>query len=107
MSSSNAQSCGGVLQEESDARLSRSRDLRSTRIPRYGIALIEALSLAARDCESLETLNESEWHSLLKLSDATQVTLLLGRSCRPFLPDWIRDRIDRNYQDNAYRFERL
>ncbi len=27
--------------------------------------------------------------------------------CRPFLPDWVRARIDRNRTDNAHRFERL
>lgn len=80
---------------------------RNSRIPRYGIALLESLQFLGANRSRLEVLDDSEWAKLLALADASQLTLLLGHFCRPFLPDWVRLRIDRNYSDNARRFERL
>ncbi|MBV8812008.1 MAG: nucleotidyltransferase family protein, partial [Acidobacteriaceae bacterium] len=92
---------------ESDFSPLRSKALRKRRIPRYGIALLEALQFSKREGKLLEQLDTSEWNQLLALSDTTQFTLLLGHLCREFLPDSVRARIDRNYIDNAHRFERL
>ena len=78
-----------------------------TRLPRRAIHLLEALDFANPDCEGLKRLTRSEWEELLALCDDTQLTLLLCRYCRPALPDWVRIRIDRNWTDNAFRFERL
>jgi MFS family permease len=80
---------------------------RSSRIPPYGITLLESLQFSGASRNGLEALSDSEWTKLLALCDASQLTLLLGHFCRPFLPDWVRARIDRNYLDNADRFERL
>jgi predicted MFS family arabinose efflux permease len=76
-------------------------------IPSRGIALLEALRLSGADSGALGRLDHSEWQRLLQVCDATQLTLLTGHLGRPSLPDWVRARIDRNYLDNAYRFERL
>jgi hypothetical protein len=59
------------------------------------------------DSRDLEHLTDAEWKDLLTFCDASQATLLVGYLCRPFLPEWVRDRIDRNLSDNACRFERL
>ncbi len=78
-----------------------------TQIPRYGIALLRAIRFSGADRKALKYLSDSEWASLLRICDSSQLTLLLGHLCRPFLPEWVRDRIDRNYADNTNRFERL
>jgi predicted MFS family arabinose efflux permease len=76
-------------------------------IPRYGSALLQALQFSHADCSELERLDPTEWRKLLALCDSTQLTLLLGHLCGPRLPEQIRTRIERNYLDNAQRFERL
>ncbi|MGH9585229.1 MAG: nucleotidyltransferase family protein, partial [Bryobacteraceae bacterium] len=81
--------------------------IRTTRILRYGVALLEALQFRGSQPKLLRALDETEWRGLLALCDASQLTLLFGHLCRPDLPDWVRNRIDRNYLDNSYRFERL
>ncbi len=84
-----------------------AKEFQKTRIPKHGIALLGALRFSSPECELLEQLDTSEWNRLLALCDAGQLTLLLGHLCRPFLPDWVRARIDRNCSDNAHRFGRL
>jgi predicted MFS family arabinose efflux permease len=76
-------------------------------IPCYGTALLEALHLTNRNHHNLAALDEAEWQKLLALSDSTQVTLLLGHYGKPFLPELIRARIEKNSLDNAERFQRL
>jgi predicted MFS family arabinose efflux permease len=82
-------------------------DFRDARLPRHGIALLEALQFSRTDCAGLERLGRGDWEKLLALCDDTQLTLLIGHLCRPFLPDWVRVRIEKNYLDNSYRFDRL
>jgi MFS family permease len=76
-------------------------------IPRYGSALLRALQFSHADYSELERLDQAEWQKLLALCDSTQLTLLLGSLCGLNLPKQIRTRIERNYLDNAKRFERL
>ena len=80
---------------------------RSARIPKYGIAILEALQFSDPDTKLLESLNETEWNRLLHFCDASQLTLILGHFCRPSLPEWVRTRIDLNYRNYAERFARL
>ena len=55
----------------------------------------------------LGSLNNAEWNELLALCDNSQLTLLLGHLCSAHLPEWVRERIDKNQGDNAFRFERI
>jgi predicted MFS family arabinose efflux permease len=77
------------------------------RIPRYGRVLLNALQFSHPDRAELKHLDHAEWQKLLALCDSTQLTLLLGYLCESHLPDEILSRIDRNYLDNAKRFDRL
>lgn len=85
-----------------------AKDLLSrTRIPPHGVALLQALRFSGADRKALKYLRDPEWASLLEICDSGQLTLLLGYLCGPFLPEWVRSRIDRNYADNAHRFGRV
>lgn len=76
-------------------------------IPRYGLALLDALRFRDTDPERLRTLSDSEWQRVLKFCDQAQLTLLLGHLCREHLPHWVRSRIDANHAGYACRFARL
>jgi len=76
-------------------------------VPRYATALIQALQFSNAGGGELERLNQEEWRKLLEVCDSSQLTLLVGHLCRPNLPEQVRARIDRNYVDNAHRFDRL
>src|SRR5690242_1249141 len=88
------------------SRLSR-KSLRDTRIPRYAIAVIQALRFSDASLELLESLDDAEWTKLLGFCDPARLTLTLGHYCRASLPDRVRARIDQNYRDNAERFAKL
>ena len=79
----------------------------STRIPKYGIAVLDALRFSAPDTKLLESLSETEWNSVLRFCDASQLTLILGRCCSASLPGWVWARIDLNYRNYVERFARL
>jgi putative nucleotidyltransferase-like protein len=55
--------------------------------------------------DELREVPASEWPALLKLTDRSQITLPLGVRRHDDLPDFVRDRIDRNLADNAVRQE--
>ena len=55
----------------------------------------------------LRKIAPAEWPALLKLTDSSQITLPLGVRCRDDLPDFVRDRIDRNLASNVLRHERI
>ncbi len=76
-------------------------------IPRYGIALLEALRFRDTARAPFEFLEENDWKKLLHFCDTAQLTLIVGHICRPSLPEWVRARIDKNYRDNAERFAHL
>jgi predicted MFS family arabinose efflux permease len=106
MTSAPSGSVRGLRIQTGDPVLDTER-FQNSRIPPYAIALLESLQFSGANRKGLEVLGDSEWTKLLALCDASQLTLLLGHFCRPFLPDWVRARIDRNYSDNADRFDRL
>ena len=87
-------------------RLSR-KSLQDTRIPRYAIAVIQALRFSDASLELLESLDDAEWTKLLGFCDPARLTLTVGHYCRASLPDRVRARIDQNYRDNAERFAKL
>jgi MFS family permease len=80
---------------------------RTSRIPRYAGAVLQALQFFDADTQELHALDEGEWKRLLEFCDAAQLTLLLGSLCGASLPGWVQVRIERNYKDNAARFRRL
>ena len=55
----------------------------------------------------MRALDESGWHELLEFCDFAHLTLLLWRNCADVLPDWVRERMERNASDNAKRFNNL
>ena len=77
------------------------------RLPRYAIAVLEALQFSGANQERLQSLSESEWKAALAFCDSARLTLTLGRYCAAALPDWVRLRIARNYSGNALRFAAL
>jgi len=52
-------------------------------------------------------LSDDEWREALEFSDRSQLTLALRRAARQAMPDWVRERVDRNFADNAERLETL
>ncbi len=99
--------CSPRLQALDASWYSKTRSFEHARLPRYAIALLESLQFCAPDLRRLESLNETEWKRLLRFSDSSQLTLILGELCGHLLPDWVRARIDSNYRNSSKRFSRL
>ncbi len=55
----------------------------------------------------LRGISPLDWPALLKLTDRSQITLPLGIRCHDDLPDFVRNRIDRNLAGNVLRHERI
>jgi hypothetical protein len=70
-------------------------------------AVLEALSFEGRSTRELESIPANAWPALLATLDRSHLTLALGTRCRDSLPDFVRERIDRNLASNAVRHERL
>ncbi len=85
----------------------RRRDLAKARIPRFALAVFEALRFDSSGTGALRDLNESDFQKLLKFCDRSQLTLTLDHVCREALPEWVRARIDANRRDYSLRFRRL
>jgi hypothetical protein len=81
--------------------------LELTSIPPYAKALLQVLNFENRDGSGLRHLSDCEWRQLLQFCDESQLTLVLGELGRPFLPIWVKARIQRNAAGNALRFERI
>jgi len=87
--------------------LPAGKGLELASIPRYATALLQVLNFENRDGNGLRHLSDCEWRQLLELCDESQLTLLLGDLGRPFLPIWVKARIQRNAAGNTLRFERI
>ena len=73
-------------------------------IPRHLLrALVSALRFDRPDTEGLRALNEAEWKSLLDFTDRSHVTLALASRHRDIVPEWVRERFDRNIAGTAQR----
>ncbi len=70
-------------------------------------AVLEALGFEHRSTRDLEAIPADAWPALLAALDRSHLTLALGTRCRNSLPDFVRERIDRNLADNAVRHARL
>jgi hypothetical protein len=73
--------------------------------PSYVTALISALSFRGAEPELLQTLNDSEWEQLLIFGDLMHLTIPLVQKCGNYCPRWVCQRVDRNIDDNALRFQ--
>ncbi len=71
------------------------------------LAVLKALSFERRSTRDLEAIPASAWPALLDALDRSHLTLALGTRCRDSLPDFVRERIDRNLAANAVRHARL
>lgn len=69
--------------------------------------VLRSLDFSSPSAADLENLSDPDWRKLLALTDRSQLTLLLGTSCRSSLPDWVRARIDGNLANNAIRHQRI
>lgn len=85
----------------------RRPGLGTARIPRYALAVMEALRFDEAATGRLEALTEEEWQQVLAFCDRAQLTLILNHVCRNALPDWVRNRIDGNIRTYSERFHRL
>src|SRR5260370_30969781 len=69
-------------------------------------ALAASLRLDRPGTEGLRTLDDADWRSLLAISDRMRVTLALASRRRDIVPEWVRERLDRNIAGNARCLER-
>jgi Uncharacterised nucleotidyltransferase len=92
--------------QEQSSRLFR-RDLAQARLPAYGRVLIQLLSFSEQLANPIGRLSDEDWDELLRLTDAMQLTLVLGHFSHHHLPTWVQERIARNYSDNMQRFARV
>lgn len=69
--------------------------------------VVNSLRFHDRTTRGIESLPDREWPDLLDALDRAHLTLALGVRCRESLPDWVRERIDRNLEANAERYEHL
>ena len=70
-------------------------------------AVLKALSFERRSTRDLEAIPANAWPALLDALDRSHLTLALGTRCRDSLPDFVRERTDRNLACNAVRHARL
>src|SRR5207247_1572611 len=69
-------------------------------------ALVASLRFDRPDTKALQALDDLEWRSLLEYTDRMHVTLALASRHRDVVPEWVRERLDRNIADNAACLER-
>jgi hypothetical protein len=75
-----------------------------TSFPRGAAAVLAALHLGDPQAAALTQLSQQEWKEALDFSDRSQLTLALRRRMRDAMPEWVRERTDRNAADNLQRF---
>jgi MFS family permease len=73
------------------------------KLPRHAAAVLGALHLDSPDFEALERLTEREWRDALDYADRERVTLLLRDTARAHMPEWVRERVDRDAAKNQIR----
>jgi predicted MFS family arabinose efflux permease len=78
-----------------------------SRIPHHVEALLAALKFQGAQPEALRSLHDSEWRDLLEFTDLAHMTFPLWRTCTNLLPNWVRERLERNAADNTLRFQNI
>ena len=84
---------------------SRLREWRN--LPRYFLALLQALQFKNANFGPMRRLDATEWNELLSFSDRAQLTLQLSQMPSDVLPAWVSLRIQENVTDNTKRIERI
>ncbi len=80
---------------------------RSEGIPRGPAAVLAFLDLSGAGAGALDSLGDEDWRAALAFADRAQLTLLLGRSDGAHFPEWVQERLDRNFRGNCGHTERL
>lgn len=71
------------------------------------LAVLKALRFNGPSTGDLEAIPANAWPALLDTLDRAHLTLAFAARCRDSLPQFVRERIDRNLAANAVRYERL
>jgi len=83
------------------------RGLSRARVPRYARAALEALSFNGPGAGLLRELDDAEYRGLLRFCDRAHLALTLHRLHGGAMPEWVRQRLERNLRDYSKRFARL
>lgn len=76
-------------------------------IPRAVGSVLAGLRFSPADPELLGALSDDDWKIALTFTDPAGLTLILGTTCRDYLPAWVRERIDRDLANNTERVGRV
>jgi hypothetical protein len=74
--------------------------------PPHIATLLSALQFQDPRPECLLKLNDVGWKQLLAFSDNARLTLILAHQCRTLMPEWARERVDRDLAVNTERLMR-
>ncbi|MGO9009972.1 MAG: MFS transporter [Bryobacteraceae bacterium] len=75
-------------------------------IPSGPAAALAALHLAEPELGAVRLLTDRDWRRALDYCDRSHLTLALHRAARDAMPDWVRERTDRNAAQNQQRLRR-
>ena len=75
-------------------------------LPASPAAALAALHLAEPELSAVRRLNDRDWRRALAYCDRSHLTLALRRAARDAMPDWVRERTDRNAAQNHQRLRR-
>ncbi|HUE04806.1 MAG TPA: MFS transporter [Bryobacteraceae bacterium] len=78
------------------------------RVPRAVAAVISALQVGQAPClRRALSPPDLDWKAVLDFCDRTSLTLIFGDIAGETLPDWVRERIAVNMQENTERLHRI
>ena len=72
-------------------------------LPNGPAAALATLHLASPELRALGRLTDRDWRQALDYCDRSHLTLALRRAARDTMPDWVRERTDRNAAQNQQR----
>src|SRR5690242_919421 len=53
------------------------------------------------------TLGDAEWRAALDYADRERLTLVFREAAREHVPEWVRERLDRDAEKNGVRLEEI
>jgi hypothetical protein len=72
-------------------------------MPPWAAAILRALHFKHPDTTGLQTLRDEQWKAALDFCDRARLTLVLRDRARDAMPEWVRERTDRNAAKNRQR----
>ena len=75
-------------------------------LPNGPAAALATLHLAEPELRAIRRLTDRDWRRALDYCDRSHLTLALRRAARDAMPDWVRERTDRNAAQNQQRLRR-